>query len=198
MQDVLLPLAPPHATLADAGVDEVGRGCWAGPVAACAIILKDDALFPYFRDSKKLTAQKREALHDAIVESGAEIGYALASAEEIDDMNILQASFLAMRRAIENLSRPPAALFIDGKLLPKTPFPYPATAVVGGDDVIPQISAASIIAKVRRDALMREPAEQYPEYGFERNAGYGVRARRAALRAHGLTPVHRKSFKIRL
>ncbi len=183
-------------TLFHAGTDEVGRGCLAGPVAACAVILKSDILHSSLRDSKKLTRLRREELALRIAEI-AEIGYAEVSVEMIDKINILQASLTAMRLAVGQLSIPPETVWVDGNQLPKEGFGVPAYAVIGGDGLIPQISAASIIAKVRRDALMREYHAIYPQYGFDKHVGYGVKAHIEAIAQHGLTPIHRKSFKIK-
>ncbi|MFV0473643.1 MAG: ribonuclease HII [Pikeienuella sp.] len=176
-----------------AGVDEVGRGPWAGPVVAAAVILDPARIPEGLNDSKKLSAKRREALMAAL-EDAAEIGLGAASVEEIDRLNILQASFLAMRRALAALPRAPGFALIDGnRVLPG--LPCPAEAVVKGDGRSLSIAAASIAAKVTRDALMAELAKAHPEYGWERNAGYGVAAHRAALLAHGVTPHHRRSFR---
>ena len=174
------------------GVDEVGRGPWAGPVTACAVIFHSTPPVG-LNDSKKLTAKRREALVDAI-RAAAHIGLAEATVEEIDAINILCASHLAMVRAIEALPVRPAHALIDGNRLPAD-LPCPGTAVVKGDGRSVSIAAASIIAKVARDDLMAKLAREFPQYGWERNAGYGVKAHAEALRAHGVTPHHRRSFK---
>lgn len=176
-----------------AGVDEAGRGPWAGPVVAAAVIL-DPARTPEgLNDSKKLSAKRRAALAGALA-SCAEIGVGLASVEEIDRLNILQASFLAMRRAVAGLARAPGFALIDGNRAPEGLI-CPAAAVVKGDGRSLSIAAASIIAKTTRDRIMAELAETHPEYGWDRNAGYGVAAHRAALTRYGLTPHHRRSFR---
>lgn len=177
-----------------AGVDEVGRGPLAGPVVACALILPPDlTLLPAgITDSKKLSEKKRDAL---ALELKACCSYALgsASAAEIDGINILQATFLAMRRAIAALPLQPVHLLIDGPHLPKS-LPCPATPVIEGDAKVLSIAAASIIAKVARDTEMKQLALAYPGYGWERNAGYGAPAHLAALQTLGVTPHHRRSF----
>lgn len=173
------------------GVDEAGRGPWAGPVVAAAVIFPGAAP-EGLNDSKKLSAARREALLPLIFEAG-HVGVGEASVAEIDAMNILAASHLAMRRAVAALSVAPAHALIDGNRLPGA-LPCPATAVVKGDGRSLSIAAASIVAKVTRDRIMRKLAEAHPEYGWERNAGYGVKAHAEALRRHGPTPHHRRSF----
>lgn len=178
-----------------AGVDEVGRGPWAGPVIACAAVL-DMRTFPNnlaneLDDSKKLSAKRRAALLPAILEV-AEYAIGEASVEEIDTLNILQASLLAMRRAIDGLPFPPAAALIDGNRDPG--LACPIELVVKGDGRSLSIAAASIIAKEHRDRLMKALAKEHPEYGWDRNAGYGVKAHQEALSKHGPTPHHRRSF----
>ncbi len=174
-----------------AGVDEVGRGPWAGPVVAAAVIL-DPAFVPDgIADSKRLSAARREALFAALGEA-ARIGLGAASVAEIERLNILGASLLAMQRAVAALGVAPGHVLVDGDRLP--PLPCPATAVVGGDSRSLSIAAASIVAKVTRDRLMARLARRYPGFGWERNAGYGTRAHRAGLAAHGPTPHHRRGF----
>jgi ribonuclease HII len=179
-----------------AGIDEAGRGPWAGPVVAAAVILPEDALAPdlasLLNDSKKLTGKRRDLLFDAILD-GAEAGIGMASVDEIDSLNILNATYLAMRRAVENLPTAPAHVLVDGNRLPPD-LPCTADAIVKGDGRCASIAAASIIAKVFRDRLMRELAESYPGYGWRRNAGYGTAEHKAGLEKHGITPHHRKSF----
>lgn len=187
--------AGPGVPFRIAGVDEVGRGPWAGPVVACAAVL-DPAAFPadlarMLDDSKKLSAKKRAALLPRIMEV-ADFAIAEASVEEIDRLNILQASMLAMRRAVAALSPPPCAALIDGNRDPA--LPCPVELVVKGDGRSLSIAAASIIAKEHRDRLMAELASGYPEYGWDRNAGYGVKLHQEALIRHGPTPHHRRSF----
>ena len=208
-----------------AGVDEVGRGPLAGPVVAAAVILnfdhwdenlqifKDiepsqasdssfviDAPFRVsdlnaLNDSKKLTAKKRDMLYDRIMAYALSVGVGSASAEEIDEMNILQASFLAMKRAIENLTVMPSEVWVDGNQLPKKPkWSYPSTAITGGDAKVLEIAAASIIAKVTRDRWMQKLDQTYPGYGFAENAGYPTVLHRNAILKLGVTPQHRQSF----
>ncbi|WP_340109850.1 ribonuclease HII [Pikeienuella sp. HZG-20] len=176
-----------------AGVDEAGRGPWAGPVVAAAVIL-DPATAPSgLNDSKKLSARKREALFAAL-SSVAEIGVGVATVAEIDRLNILRAADLAMARALGALPRAAGFALIDGNRIPPD-LPCPARAIVRGDGRSLSIAAASIAAKVTRDRIMADLALRYPEYGWERNAGYGVPAHRSALEAHGVTPHHRRSFR---
>lgn len=185
-----------------AGVDEAGRGPWAGPVVAGAVIILDRNLDPFLLngldDSKKLSAKKREQLYDALLEAEAKgqlkTGIGEASAEEIDQINILQATFLAMRRAVEALGIMPDYVLVDGNQTPR-PFVCPVKIVVKGDARSYSIAAASIMAKVYRDRLMCRLAEEFPYYGFEKNAGYGTALHIAGLREHGITPQHRKSYR---
>lgn len=175
-----------------AGVDEVGRGPWAGPVLAAAVVLDPDKVPSGLDDSKKLSRQKREQLSDAIL-AVAQIGIGIVDVPDIDRLNILHATMEAMHRAIAALPESPGHVLIDGNRLPD--LDLPATAVVKGDGLSASIAAASIIAKVRRDRMMAELAESYPVYGWERNAGYGTAEHRAALDRHGVTCHHRRSFK---
>ncbi len=175
-----------------AGVDEVGRGPLAGPVVTAAVILPDQFDLPGLTDSKKLTKKKREILSEAIKSQALFWAMGEASVEEIDRLNILHATMLAMQRAVANLSRRPEFVLVDGNRTPD--FGIPARAVVGGDGLEPAISAASIIAKVSRDRLMAEYADIYPYYGFERNSGYPTKQHREALMQYGPTPIHRTSF----
>jgi len=174
-----------------AGVDEVGRGPLAGPVVAAAVILPDHHSIAGLNDSKKLTAKKRARFELEIMEC-ARFSVAQCSEAEIDEINILQATMLAMTRAVEGLDAVPDHILVDGNRLPK--WGYSAEAVIGGDALHPCISAASIIAKEFRDRLMIAAAEQYPQYGWERNKGYGTAEHLAALRQYGPTPLHRRSF----
>ena len=176
-----------------AGVDEVGRGPLAGPVTAAAVILNPANIPHGLADSKTLTAARRQALFGAIMAS-AEVSIAHASVQEIDQMNILRASHLAMVRALDGLPRAPDHALIDGNLIPKG-LTLPATAIVKGDAKSLSIAAASIIAKVTRDALMVDLAQQFPQYGWDQNAGYPTPAHLSALQTHGVTPWHRRSFK---
>ncbi len=176
-----------------AGVDEVGRGPWAGPVVAAACILDYDKLPAEVRDSKKLSAKKREALAP-LIEEHMQVALGEASAEEIDTHNILQATFMAMSRAVDNLPQKPDFLFIDGNKIPPQ-IDIPAETVIKGDDKVASIACASIVAKVYRDKLMAKLAEIYPEYAWEKNAGYGTKAHQQGLAEYGVTEHHRKSFK---
>ncbi|MDP5334438.1 MAG: ribonuclease HII [Paracoccaceae bacterium] len=176
-----------------AGVDEVGRGPLAGPVTAAAVVLDPARLPEGLNDSKVLTARRREALLEAIMTS-AEVSIAHASVAEIDEINILRASHLAMERAIAGLARPPDHVLIDGNLIPRS-LALPATAIVKGDARSLSIAAASIVAKITRDAIMWDLAQQFPGYGWETNAGYPSKSHRLALQDLGVTPHHRRSFK---
>jgi len=174
------------------GVDEAGRGPLAGPVFAAAVILEDPSPITGLADSKKLTAKRRDAL--AIEIKARSLCWAVASAtvEEIDSLNILQASLLAMRRAVMELQPQPAEILVDGLHVPKVAMP--ARAIVRGDASVAAISAASILAKVARDAWMLELHAAYPDFGFDRHKGYGTALHMAALRRLGPTPEHRRSF----
>lgn len=176
-----------------AGVDEVGRGPLAGPVTAAAVIL-DRAFVPVgLDDSKKLTAGARGRLFDEIMGT-AQVSIAHATVEEIDDLNILYASHLAMERAVAGLKQVPDHVLVDGNMIPKA-LACPATALVKGDGRSLSIAAASIVAKVTRDRIMVDLAQQYPGYGWEKNAGYPTKLHREALTQLGVTPHHRRSFK---
>ena len=174
------------------GVDEAGRGPLAGPVCAAAVILPRGAVIEGLNDSKKLSEKRREALYDEIVESAIAFGIAFASVEEIEEKNILEATFLAMNRAIEQLSVVPALALIDGNR--SKGIVLPSRCVIGGDGKCADIAAASILAKVTRDRYMLQMAEKYPQYGFERHKGYGTAAHYAAIREFGPSPIHRMSF----
>ena len=177
------------------GLDEVGRGPWAGPVTACAVVIGPDQLSPDLADalddSKRLSPAKRDRLYDRLIKT---VEYALADASvaEIDRLNVLEASLLAMRRAVGALPAPPDAALVDGDRDPG--LGLPTRCVAKGDRRSLSIAAASIIAKVTRDRHMARLAEEHPGYGWERNAGYGVKAHREALAALGVTPHHRRSF----
>lgn len=175
-----------------AGIDEVGRGPLAGPVTAAAVVLDPARIPEGLRDSKQLTAARRVAL-DRVIRAVAEVSVAHASVEEIDALNILRASHLAMERAVAGLGRAPDHALVDGNLLPRG-LACPAEAVVKGDARVLSIAAASIVAKVARDAIMVDLAQQHPGYGWETNAGYGSKAHLAALQHLGATPHHRRSF----
>lgn len=176
-----------------AGVDEAGRGPLCGPVVAAAVILDPARLPGGLNDSKKLSEARREALYAAI-RAQAEVGVGHASVEEIDALNILRASHLAMVRALAALPRAPDHCLIDGNLLPRD-LTLSAEAVVRGDGRALSIAAASIVAKVTRDRIMVDLAQQHPGYGWEKNAGYPTRDHLSALRNLGVTPHHRRSFK---
>ncbi len=175
-----------------AGVDEAGRGPLAGPVVAAAVILDVRQPIAGLADSKKLTALRREKLFDEICAKALCCSIALATVEEIDRLNILQATLLAMQRAVAGLRLPPAKVLVDGNRLPR--LPMLAEAVVGGDGRVPAISAASILAKVHRDRWCAEADAQWPQYGFAAHKGYGTAAHLAALQAHGACEQHRRSF----
>lgn len=174
------------------GVDEAGRGPLAGPVCAAAVILPKHLDIPGLTDSKKLTDKKRRELFPLIQEQAVAYGIGLASQEEIDEINILQATFLAMERALAQLQVRPDLALIDGNR--EREFGVPVQTVVKGDSLSANIAAASVLAKVTRDDLMMELAQQYPQYGFEIHKGYGTKAHYEALRQYGASPIHRKSF----
>lgn len=175
------------------GIDEVGRGPLAGPVVAAAVILPYDVTIIGLKDSKKLSELKREALYDEIINKAIAIGIGQVDAPEIDEINILQATFKAMRQAIAGLNKDYDLILVDGdKTIPKVAAVQ--HAVIGGDNKSASIAAASVIAKVTRDRLMRELAEKYPGYDWESNKGYGSSAHYKALHEMGLTPLHRKTF----
>lgn len=175
-----------------AGVDEAGRGPLAGPVVAAAVILDDHAPIKGLADSKKLTARRREKLFDEIRAKALCCSVALATVEEIDRLNILQATMLAMQRAVKGLRLKPAKVLVDGNRLPV--LDVVAEAIVSGDALVPAISAASILAKVTRDRMLDELHQQYPGYGFDRHKGYGTADHLRALRELGPLPAHRRSF----
>ena len=174
------------------GVDEAGRGPLAGPVCAAAVILPEGELIPGLNDSKKLTDKKRRELFPVIKEKAIAYGIAFASEQEIDECNILQATFLAMKRAIAQLEGKADFALIDGNR--ETDFGIPCLTVIKGDSRSANIAAASVLAKVTRDLYMEELAQQYPQYGFEIHKGYGTKAHYAALREHGMCDAHRRSF----
>ena len=174
------------------GVDEAGRGPLAGPVYAAAVILDPGKPIEGLRDSKKLTEVKREALAELIKEHALAWSIAFCTEAEIDQINILQASMLAMRRAVEGLKVTPTLALIDGNRCPV--MPIRAEAIVKGDDKVLAISAASILAKTARDAVCRQMHEQYPHYAFDQHKGYPTALHLARLREHGVSPVHRKSY----
>ena len=174
------------------GVDEAGRGPLAGPVCAAAVILPRGLVIEGLNDSKKLSEKRREALYDEITAKALAYGIAFATVEEIEELNILGATFLAMNRAIGKLSIKPALALIDGNR--NKGIEYPSRCVIGGDGRCADIAAASILAKVTRDRTMLQMAEKYPQYGFEKHKGYGTAAHYAAIRESGPSPIHRMSF----
>jgi ribonuclease HII len=179
----------------EAGLDEAGRGCYAGPVFAAAVILPVDFHHPLLNDSKQVSEKNRELLRPIIEIEAIAFAVASASVEEVDSINILQASYLAMHRAIAGLKKKPEFLLIDGNRFK----PYPKiqhTCVIKGDGKFASIAAASILAKTYRDEYMYRIHEEFPQYQWNRNKGYGTATHRKALEVHGLTPHHRKSFQI--
>ena len=174
------------------GVDEAGRGPLAGPVCAAAVILPPNLEIPGLNDSKKLSDKRRRELYPVIIEQAVAYGIGLASHEEIDDINILQATFLAMERALEQLKVRPELALIDGNR--QKDFGLPVETVEKGDSLSASIAAASILAKVTRDDIMVAMAQEYPGYGFEIHKGYGTKAHYEALRAMGPSPIHRMTF----
>ncbi len=176
-----------------AGVDEAGRGPLMGPVVAAAVILDDLKPIKGLADSKKLTALRRDKLYDEILGKALCFHIAQATVEEIDELNILQATMLAMRRAVEGLRLKPHRVLVDGNRIPT--LVVAAEAIVGGDALVPAISAASILAKVWRDRWCQAFHLEYPQYGFATHKGYGTAEHLAALRAHGACPQHRRTFR---
>ena len=175
-----------------AGVDEAGRGPLAGPVVAAAVILDDLQPIRGLNDSKKLSEKRREKLYDEILAKALCCSIAEASVQEIDQLNILQATMLAMRRAVDGLRLKPVKVLVDGNRLPV--LDVRAEAIVQGDALVPAISAASILAKVHRDRMCAQLHAQYPQYGFDRHKGYGTAEHLLALSEHGPSPWHRSSF----
>ena len=192
MSESDLDLFAPEQFSRIAGVDEVGRGCLAGPVVAAAVILYPNRPIKGLRDSKKLSAKKRDELAEEIKEKALAWSVAAMGPEVIDKINILQATLEAMKAAVEKLPVEPDFVQVDGNKLPK--WKWLSEAVVKGDDKVEWISAASIIAKTTRDAYMDKIAELYPQYGFEHHVGYGTAEHLKALKAYGPTPIHRKTF----
>ncbi len=183
---------PPDLPAPRAGADEAGRGCLAGDVIAAAVILDTEAPIQGLNDSKKLTPAQREACFERIVENCLSFAVGRASAAEIDRLNILQASLLAMRRSVEQLSLQPRFVYVDGNFCPD--WRYASKAVIGGDGCIPAIAAASILAKVTRDREMAALDREYPGYGFARHKGYPTRDHLQALARFGPSPIHRRTF----
>jgi len=179
----------------EAGCDEAGRGCLAGPVVAGAVILKPGADYPELDDSKKLTEKKREALRELIMSEALAYGIGIVTAKEIDEINILNASFLAMHRALDQLKVRPEFLLIDGNRFKKyQELPY--QCVVGGDATYQSIAAASILAKTTRDRMMEEYDLKYPMYHWKKNKGYPTPEHKQAIADYGITELHRKSFNM--
>ena len=174
------------------GVDEAGRGPLAGDVYAACVVLDPARPIDGLADSKKLSAARRETLASRVRECAMAWSVASASVDEVDSLNILWASMLAMKRAVQALGLAPSEVLVDGNRCPEVP--YPVKAIVRGDVLVPEISAASILAKVSRDAHMLELHRQYPVYGFDKHKGYPTRDHLNALQAHGASPVHRRSF----
>lgn len=184
-----------YEDLIEAGCDEAGRGCLAGSVYAAAVILPPDYQNELLNDSKKLTAKKRYALREEIERDAITWAVGIVTPEEIDKINILNASFLAMHRALDQLSVRPEAVIVDGNRFK----PYqdlPSTTIVKGDGKYLSIAAASILAKTYRDDYMLSLAEEYPQYDWQSNMGYPTRKHRQAIREHGITPYHRKSYNL--
>ena len=173
-------------------VDEAGRGPLAGPVCAAAVIMPEGLIIESVNDSKKLTAKKREKLFDIIKNEAICYSVAFVSASEIDEINILNATHLAMTRAVEGLEKAPEVVLVDGNSLPK--WYYNSEAIVKGDAVCHSIACASILAKVSRDRLMLLEAEKYPQYSFEKHKGYGTKVHTQAIKEYGPCPIHRKTF----
>lgn len=179
----------------EAGCDEAGRGCLAGPVVAAAVILKRDANYPELNDSKQLTEKKRMKLRDLVMNEALAFGVGIVTAQEIDEINILNASFLAMHRALDKLSIRPELLLIDGNRFN----PYQDirhVCIVGGDAKYQSIAAASILAKTTRDLMMEQYGEEYPVYNWKKNKGYPTREHKQAIADHGTTPLHRMTFNM--
>jgi len=177
-----------------AGVDEVGRGPLAGPVVTAAVILSpDDPFLGQYRDSKRVSEKKRLKLYHHLRKHAVSYAVAQASLEEIASLNILHATMVAMRKAVIGLHVQPTSVVVDGNRVPEG-MPVPTTAVIGGDDSVQEIAAASIMAKVVRDRLMRAYDYQYPVYQFAKHKGYGTKIHMDALREHGICPIHRKTF----
>lgn len=184
-----------YADLVEAGCDEAGRGCLAGSVYAAAVILPRGYDNPLLNDSKKLTEKKRKELRDQIVRDAVAWAVGVVTPEEIDKINILKASFLAMHRALDQLSVRPEAVIVDGnRFTPYRDLPY--TTIVKGDGKYQAIAAASILAKTFRDEYMDKLAEEYPYYDWQTNKGYPTKAHREGIRLHGVSPYHRKSYNL--
>ena len=176
-----------------AGIDEAGRGAWAGPVVAGLVILPDDIFISGLDDSKKLAEKKREALYEEITDKALDISVGLCTSSVIDRKNILKATYMAMKKAVSTMKMRPDIIFIDGRPVPDMGFSQ--VSIVRGDSKSVSIAAASIIAKVTRDRMMKEFSLLYPEYGFEKHKGYGTKLHMKTLDKYGICPIHRKTFK---
>jgi len=176
-----------------AGVDEAGRGPWAGPVVAAAVVLPEKTFIAGLRDSKKLTEKKREEIYVQIGKFALAVGVGIADQSVIDSVNILQATYLAMKEALKRIGMLPGLVLVDGYKIPD--LEYFQVGIIGGDDKSASIAAASVVAKVTRDRLMVEWSRKYPQYGFERHKGYGTKIHRDALFKFGPCELHRKSFE---
>ena len=184
-----------YSDLVEAGCDEAGRGCLAGPVVAAAVVLKRDADYPELNDSKQLTEKKRMKLRELVMQEALSYGIGIVTAQEIDEINILNASFLAMHRALDQLTLQPELLLIDGnRFNPYKKVKY--VCIVGGDAKYQSIAAASILAKTTRDMMMEQYGEQYPVYNWKKNKGYPTREHKQAIADYGTTPLHRMSFNM--
>ena len=184
-----------YSDLIEAGCDEAGRGCLAGPVVAAAVILKKDVDYPELNDSKQLTEKKRMQLRELVMKEALSYGVGIVTAQEIDEINILNASFLAMHRALDQLTLQPELLLIDGNRFN----PYKKVkhvCIVGGDAKYQSIAAASILAKTTRDMMMEQYGEQYPVYNWKKNKGYPTPEHKKAIADHGTTPLHRMTFNM--
>ena len=184
-----------YSNLVEAGCDEAGRGCLAGPVVAAAVVLRNDADYPELNDSKQLTEKKRMKLREMVMQEALSYGIGIVTAQEIDEINILNASFLAMHRALDQLTLQPELLLIDGNRFN----PYKEVkhvCIVGGDAKYQSIAAASILAKTPRDMMMAQYAEQFPVYNWNKNKGYPTREHKQAIADYGTTPLHRMSFNM--
>ena len=184
-----------YSDLVEAGCDEAGRGCLAGPVVAAAVVLSKDKDYPELNDSKQLTEKKRMLLRELVIQEALSYGIGIVTAQEIDEINILNASFLAMHRALDQLKVRPELLLIDGNRFN----PYKKVkhvCIVGGDAKYQSIAAASILAKTTRDMMMEQYGEQYPVYNWKKNKGYPTPEHKKAIADHGTTPLHRMTFNM--
>ena len=190
-----MSLLKQYSNLIEAGCDEAGRGCLAGPVVAAAVILKKDMDYPELNDSKQLKERKRMQLRELVMQEALSYGIGVVTAQEIDEINILNASFLAMHRALNQLTLQPELLLIDGNRFN----PYKKVkhvCIVGGDAKYQSIAAASILAKTTRDMMMEQYGEQYPVYNWKKNKGYPTREHKQAIADYGTTPLHRMTFNM--